>query len=67
MSNVRCGGVKGMLKSTSSSRGGVFVESSAEVLGGAGGRDRTPPSRLAVASDSSTRPSGSVCVLWSSK
>ena len=42
MSNVRCGGVKGMLKSTSSSRRGVFVESSAEVLGGAGVRDRTP-------------------------
>ena len=56
-----------MLKSTSSSRGGVFVESSAEVLGGAGVRDRTPPSRLAVASDSSTRPSGSVCVLSNSK
>ena len=57
----------GMLKSTSSSRRGVFVESSAEVLGGGGGAQPNPPSRLAVACDSSTRPSGSVCVLSISK
>ena len=67
MSNVRCGGVKGMLKSTSSSRRGVFVESSAEVLGGGRGCATEPPipprGRLRFLDPAI----GSVCVLSSSK